>query len=188
MMPVEAIGDGRHHQRVIRNPLGGITADPGWHEVVGIEREMRTVVLDTPDRQQHDRLTRDRVAKFGPGQVAVQVSFALHSLPFKSDNEQQRPHATSPQTRCPGNLDLAVLVDPESLLGQLVPSGPAQTQNSIMSAFGMAAFMCSEAALRIPVLQACGTQGRPCRSAISAMRWTSVKLPARDTSGCTTST
>ena len=50
------------------------------------------------------------------------------------------------------------------------------------------AFTCSEAALMIPLFQACGTTATPCSSASAAIRIISVIPPHRVTSGWIRST
>ena len=62
------------------------------------------------------------------------------------------------------------------------------TQYSCQIPSGMTALQWSEAALMIPLFQACGTVSLPCECASSAMRSVSVMPPQRVTSGCTRST
>ena len=61
--------------------------------------------------------------------------------------------------------------------------GVSATQYSCQTPSGMTALQCSDAALMMPLFQACGTVSLPCECASSAIRSVSVIPPHRVTSG-----
>ena len=75
-MRFETIGNQRHQQDVAAGPFGGFFANAPDEEVVGVERQMVAVVLDRPDRQDDNRFFLGHLAKFGPGVVLVEITFA----------------------------------------------------------------------------------------------------------------
>ena len=70
--------DDRHEEDVARGALSGRFADRPDEKVVYIQRKVRTVVLDRPDRQNHHGLLPGNRAQLGPRVVLIEIFFARH--------------------------------------------------------------------------------------------------------------
>ena len=78
-----AEGNHRHQKDVAFRLLRRRFADGPDQEIVGIQRQMRAVILNGSDRQHHYRLSLRNIAQFRPGVMLVQILFTIHKgLPW----------------------------------------------------------------------------------------------------------
>src|SRR5690606_1278690 len=64
---VETVGDDRHAHHEIGATLRGFIAEPGDDPVVEVNGQVRTVLLDGPDRDEHDAVGQRGTAGLRPG-------------------------------------------------------------------------------------------------------------------------
>jgi hypothetical protein len=70
-MGFEAVGDDRHQKDVAGGAIRCFLADRPDEEVIGIEREVGSVVLDGTDGQHDDGLTPGHLLQLDPGVVLI---------------------------------------------------------------------------------------------------------------------
>ena len=73
VVQVQAVGDRRQHQHLVRRPPADLEADRLAEEHVDVDRQVVAVLLGRAGRQDDQLLRGDRVVHLGPGQAIVAI-------------------------------------------------------------------------------------------------------------------
>jgi len=79
-MFVQPVSDQRHRQRLVRRAPGHLQTERLDDHVVGVDRQVRAVVLDGAEGEQDGRLPGDGLAHLRPGQFLVAVFLGQGNL------------------------------------------------------------------------------------------------------------
>src|SRR4051794_7216727 len=103
VMRLVSEGNNRHQQDIAFSALRSCLADTPDQEIIHIQRQMRTVVLNGTDRQDNYGLPFCDLTEFRPGVVLVQVVFTSHGGQDKATDFRGSitSHSAAPSTYSP---------------------------------------------------------------------------------------